>query len=208
LSDTTATRSGPNGLIIGLCVAAAVVAVLFVMLFSSYTGAVAYGAQSEQQINATWENNKQILGTYTTKIGEMAQVPGMARGDLQKVIQTSMSARYGEDGSKATVQWIHENYPGSVDPALYRNIQTAIDAGRTDFSENQKRLLDQKREYQTHLAYVVQGFWLHAAGYPKMDLNKFNVVTSTSAEHSFTTGVDDGVKLPSSDPAPAAPASK
>jgi len=193
LSESTSSN---RSLLIGLGVIGAVVVIIGISLFSTYASAVAYGTQQEQRLQATWDNNRQILGTYTTKIAEMAQVPGMARNDLQKVIEAGMSSRYGADGSKATMQWIHENYPGSVDPTLYRNIQTAMDAGRTDFSQNQKELLDEKREYQTHLGYLVQGFWLRSAGFPKVDLNKFNVVTSTAAEQSFKTGVDDGVKLP------------
>lgn len=192
MSDTT--KKVPVGLFVGLGVA--LIAVIW--LFSTYTSAVAYGAQQERAIDATWQNNKQILGTYTTKIAEMAQVPAMARNDLAKVMQASLSARYGEQGSQAAVQWIRESYPGQVDPKLYQRLQATMEAGRTEFSDNQTKLLDQKREYLTHLDYVVQGFWLKLAGYPKMDMDKFNVVTSTSAEQSFSTGVDDGVKLPNS----------
>jgi hypothetical protein len=192
-----------KGLIIGGSIVGGIV-LLIVILIGAYSNAVAFGSQQEQLINATWENNKNILGTYTTKVAEMAQVPAMARDDLSKVISSSMTARYGADGSTATMQWIKENYPGQVDNKLYERIQATIDAGRTDFQTNQTTLLDEKRVYQTNLNYLFKGALLKMAGYPKTDLSKFNIVTSTSAEKSFSTGTDDGVTLRKPDPAPAA----
>lgn len=166
-----------------------------VLLIGSYASAVAFGAQQERAIEATWNNNRNILGNYTTRVAEMAQVPGMQKDDLREVMQAAFEGRYGENGSQAVMQWIKEAYPGTLDNQLYRNIQSTIESGRIDFQNNQTKLLDQKRVYQTNLDYVFKGTMLKIAGYPKVDLDKFNIVTSTSAERSFQTGVDDGVQL-------------
>lgn len=149
----------------------------------------------EEAIEATFNNNKNILSQYTTRIGELAQIPAMARDDLQEVLQGAMEGRYGENGSQAAVQLIVENYPGKVDPSLYSNIQNEISAGRRKFEENQKRLIDQKRVYNQKLRFFWSGFVLKALGYPKKDMDQFIVVESSAAQKSFETGIDDGVKL-------------
>lgn len=188
-------RPGVSGATLGLLIVVVGFLALAIFGFVSYSSAVAYGAQAEAQISTTWENNKQILGNYTTKVSEMAQVPDMQRDDLAKVMEAAFSGRYGDDGSRAAMQWIREAYPGQLDAQLYRNLQSVIESGRDEFKANQTRLLDQKRVYQTNLNYLIKGFWLRLAGYPKIDLAKFNVVTSTQAEQSFQTGVDNGVTL-------------
>lgn len=164
-------------------------------VFMNYANAVRIGTDSESQLEATYDNNRQILGQYTLKVKEAASVPTMATEDLQKVMQSALEGRYGENGSGAVMQWIKESYPGQVDPELYRKLQSIIEAGRTEFKDNQTKLLDQKRVYTNNLGYVWSGFWLKLAGYPKVNLDKYRVVTSAQAEKAFETGVDTPVSL-------------
>lgn len=163
-------------------------------LAGSYVTAFNYGNTSEKTLNAKLEDNKQILGQYTIKIGEMAQVPKMYRNDLLKVIEASFTGRYGPDGSKATWQWIQEQNP-SLDPALYNRLQQTMEAGRNEFQRSQTELLDIKRVYETSLGSFWRGFWLRQAGYPTIDLAKIKVVKAANTEQVFADGVDSGVKL-------------
>lgn len=180
-----------TGLFVAIGAAVALVATILI----SYSSAVAFGAQQETGIKATYANNRNILANYTTRIGEMAQIPAMARDDLSKVMRDAFEGRYGENGSQAAVQLIVEAYPGQIDPQLYRNIQTAVEAGRIEFRDNQTKLIDQKRTYELNLSYVWKGLWLRLAGYPKIDLDDYPVVSSTRADQVFATGVDDGLTL-------------
>lgn len=176
---------------IGLGLVAATV--LFAFITAGNFSAEA--TRQENQIKATYANNEQILGTYTTKISEMAQIPDMAKEDLKEVMKASFEGRYGPDGSQATMQWIREAYPGAIDPVLYRNLQTEIASGRNDFMANQTILIDQKRIYQTNLDYMYKGFVLKFLGFPKINLDDYKAVTSTAAKKSFETGVDNGLTL-------------
>jgi len=171
--------------------------VLVVGLFgcTQYAGAKRYGADSEAGIKAAWNDNKQVLGQYTVKVQEAAQIPDMAKDDLTEVMTKALDARYGEGGSQAVFSMIKESYPGAIDPALYRNIQDIITSGRTDFTNNQTKLLDRKRDYEASLNYMWKGTWLHIAGYPKINLDDYNVVTSARAETAFKNGVDEPIKL-------------
>jgi hypothetical protein len=177
-----------------LLIVGIIIAVVSIGSVGAYVSAANYGNRAETSLQAKYNDNKNVLGQYTLKIGEMAQVPTIARNDLREILQTAFEGRYGSDGSQAAFQWIKEQNP-TIDQTMYLQIQKAIEAGRNDFTASQTELLDQKREYVTELGYVWSGFWLHLAGYPKIDLNKINIVVASDTEEKFKTGVDEGIKL-------------
>lgn len=162
--------------------------------FASYVSAYNFGNTNEAGIKATWENNQNILGQYTLKIGEMVQVPGMYKDDLKDVVKAEMEGRYGSDGSRGVMQWIQERNL-QIDSSMYTNVQQAIEAGRNEFQTNQTRLVDQKRIYQTELGSFWSGFWLRVAGYPKIDLEKYKPVVAGDTAQAFETGVQAPIKL-------------
>lgn len=164
------------------------------LVVGSYVTAANYGAQAENDLQATLDNNKNILSNYTLKVQEMAQVPEMYRDDLLKIVTATFEGRYGEGGSKATWQWLQEQNP-NLDPALYNRLQQTMEAGRNEFQVAQTGLLDKKRVYNTNLDYVWKGFWLGVAGYPKIDLNEIKIITETSTQAKFETGVDSAIQV-------------
>lgn len=175
--------------IVGVIATFALVAVI------SYISNYNYGNRAEKALVAEYENMENILGQYSLKVKEAAQVPGMKTEDLEKVMRGAMTGRYGAEGSKAVFQWIQENYPGQVSDTLYVQIQQIIEAGRNKFENAQTKFIDTKRVYETNLGYLWKGFWLNAAGYPKIDLAKFKIISSEHAQEAFKTGVDKGVKM-------------
>lgn len=180
-----------------------IVGFIFIGLFALFTlygvtsfiSAYNLGNRQEQLLKASLTENKNVLANYTTKIVEMAQVPEMQRDDLTKVIRDAMQGRYGDKGSQATFQFIKEAYPGTLDNTLYQRLQATMEAGRNDFSEAQKKLIDRKRVYETQLGGFPTGFWLHMAGYPKIDLDSIKIITNSHTENAYDTGKDEGVKL-------------
>lgn len=89
----------------------------------------------------------------------------------------------------------HEECSGSVDPDLYRKIQRNIESGRSDFQDAQTKLIDEKRVYETNLGSPWTGFWLHLAGYPKVDMNKYKVIVSDHAAVAFETGRENPINF-------------
>lgn len=176
-------------------VALLVAGVFFIAGIVTYANTVAFGAEQEQLIQTTHRNNVQILGQYTATISEAAQIPAMQRDNLKEVLKAAFEGRYGPDGSQAVFQFIRESYPGTIDNTLYQNLQTMIASGRTDFRDNQTKLLDQKRIYQTNLNYFFKGTLLKIAGYPKINLADYDVVTSDAASVAFSTGIDNGLTI-------------
>lgn len=180
---------------VGGLVAIGAVALLLIVGVSSWLNAANTGAEQEAGLRATMDNNRQILGNYGNTIGEMAQIPAIQRDNLNSVLETAFSSRYGEGGSQAVFQFITENYPGTLDNTLYQNIQNQIVAGRRDFQQNQTTLLDKKRVYEIMLNKPISGFWLKLAGYPKTDLSTIRAVSSARADAAFETGQDNGLTI-------------
>lgn len=159
-----------------------------------YISAANYGNSQEFALKAQYDDNQNVLATYTTKITEMAQVPAKYKSDLSDIVKQTFEGRYGSDGSKAMVQFIKENNM-NLDPGMYKRLMDVMESGRNEFSNSQTRLIDMKRSYETSLGSVWQGYWLHMAGYPKIDLNKYKPVINAHTDEAFTTKRDEGVKI-------------
>ncbi len=165
-------------------------AVVIGVLVMSYISAFNTGNQLEKSLQATYSNNQNILAQYSQKVMEAAQVPDMARDDIVKVAKAAMEGRYGSEGSKAVFQMITEQNP-TVDPMLYRQVQQIVEGGRNEFQNAQTRLIDQKRVYETALGSFWQGMWLRIAGYPKVNLADFKVITTDRTEATFQAGKEE-----------------
>lgn len=176
---------------IGLIVASVVVGCVAVGGAGKYISAYNYGNAIEQRLKAEKENNENILAQYGQKISEMGLVASEYSDQLKEVVTAALEGRYGDDGSQAVFQWIQEQNP-TIDSAVYTTIQRAMEAGRTEFQVAQTRLIDTKRQYETELGSFISGTFLGAAGYPKVDLDEFSIVTTARANKAFETGVEDG----------------
>jgi hypothetical protein len=171
-----------------------VLGVLAVVLVGSYVSNYNYGNEAETEIKAQYKNMKNILGQYSLKIKEAAQIPSMQTDDLAKLFNGSLGARYGKDGSGAAMQWIKEQNP-NLDQSTYKKLQQLIEAGRNKFENTQTRFIDAKRTYETNLGYLWKGMWMRLAGYPKINLADYKIITSNHAKKTFDTGVDEGLQL-------------
>lgn len=176
---------------INLIVAGTVVLAVGGTIIGSYVSAYNYGNEMEKTLSAVRDNNKNILAQYGQKVQEAAQVPGMQRDDMMKVVVAALEGRYGADGSKATFQWIQENNP-NIDSSVYVKIQQIIESGRNEFQNGQTRLIDVKRSYETSLGYFWTGTWMRVAGYPKINLAEFVAVSTERADSVFKNGKEDG----------------
>jgi hypothetical protein len=164
------------------------------------TGAVSYisayntANRMERSIVATDENNRNILAQYGNRVAEAAQVPAMQRDDLTAVVTAALEGRYGKDGSRAVFQFIQEQNP-QIDSTVYVQLQRMIEAGRIEFAAAQTKLVDQKRIYETSLGSFWQGTWMSVAGYPRIDLDEYQIVSTARADEAFETGIEQPMQL-------------
>jgi len=178
----------------GALVALLVVGALVAFVAGSYIVNFNYGNSMERQIEATHTDNRNVLAQYSTRIMEMAQVPDMYKEDVMEIYAGALTGRYGENGSQAMFQFLQEQNP-QIDASLYTNIQQSMEAGRNKFENSQTRLIDLKRGYETRLGSFYSGFWLSVAGYPRIDLDSFNIVVNDYSNEAFETGIDNGLTI-------------
>lgn len=164
------------------------------ILAVSYIGAHNKANRLEQGIIAAYTDNQNVLANYSEKIMTAAQIPAMQRDDLTQVVTAALDARYGEEGSQAMFQWIQEQNP-QIDSTVYTELQRMIDAGRDDFAVAQRRLIDQKRVYETALGTFWGGMMMRVAGWPRIDLDEYDIVVNNHTLETFETGVEETIKL-------------
>lgn len=148
----------------------------------------------ENGIKQKYADNQNVYDNYTKKVIEAAQVTTKYAKDVEKVVTAAISGRYGKEGSKAMWQWLQENNP-SLDSSVYKQIQQIIEAGRNDFTSNQTTLLDKKREYDTYRQVFPNVIVAKAFGYPKIDLAKYDIVTSDDTQKVFETKKSEPVAV-------------
>jgi hypothetical protein len=148
----------------------------------------------EKNVVYQYEQNKNNYDKMWKTFKETAGVTSMYTEDLEKVYKSAIQGRYGEGGSKAVIQMLKEQNP-NFDQSSYKRLQEIIEAGRSDFEENQKMLLDKKKQYVTFLDELPEGAIAGFFGFPKVDLNQFQIVTSDRTEGTFKDKKDDEIKL-------------
>lgn len=165
------------------------------VLFGTYISAYNSGVRYEAQIEKFHKSSQNTLSSYTLKVKEMAQVPDMYVTDLTKVIESTFQGRYGQDGSKAVMQWIQEQNL-QFDSKLYLNLQAAMEAGRDEFKLSQDRKLEICTQYEQELGYFWKGMWMSIAGYPKKDLDVIcKVVLDAQTNETFQKGEASVIKI-------------
>ncbi len=179
-----------------------IIALVFaaLVLAFSYISAANYGNRTEVSLKAKMEDNENIYANGTQAIMEIAQVPAMYKNDLLEVVKADIQGRYGPNGSQATFQWLNERQI-PIDQSMYKAIQQQIVAFRGKFEIAQRELIDQRRAYETALGSFPRSIFLSLAGYPKIDLSKFTIVTTDKARQTFETKRDTGIQLPGLRPA-------
>lgn len=171
---------------------------LFIISFVSCAGYVVSTnnqcVEYEKRIEAQYKKNQNVYDAFWKTVKEVAQVPEMYAEDTKKLYKEVLAGRYGEGGSRAMWQWLKEQNP-NLDASLYKSIQQAIEAGRTDFKLNQTVLLDMKAQYEMYKGKFPRSFITNILGFPKIDLKQFDIVTSAETEKAFINKKADFIKI-------------
>lgn len=158
---------------------------------SSYISNYNYGNKAEKTIQAEYKSAQNTLSATATTVVDLTKVSERYASDVKELVRDTMSGRYGDNGSEAMMQWIQERNI-QLEPTVYQDISQAIRAGRLDFKSSQNRVIDTKRSYETKLGSFWSGFWLNAAGYPKIDLSDYEIILDQSTQDKFESGTDSG----------------
>lgn len=140
----------------------------------------------ENNIQGQYLQNQNSYDDMFKAVMETAQVPKEYTKQVKEAFTTSISARYGEKGSQAVFQMLTEVNP-TIDPKMYEKLQQTIQSYRTGFKTDQTSLLDKKRLYVTELQQFPGVIYAWAMRFPRIDLAKYNIVTSEETTQAFET---------------------
>jgi hypothetical protein len=149
--------------------------------------------QMEAGLKAQYDSNRNSYDSMWKKFKESTQVTTMYSEDLKKIYDSAIENRY-KNSTQVAMQWIKEHNP-NFDASMYKNLQAMIESGRNSFEANQKMLLDKKRLYEIQLQTFPNSIITRVLGFPKIDLAKYDIVTSGQTEDAFKTKKADEIKL-------------
>lgn len=168
---------------------------LFIVGVVSVVGVYNTCVGHEASIKAQYTENQNNYDKLFKTVAETAQVPAAYAKDLKDLYTSTTKTRYGVGGSKAVFQFIKEQNP-NLDAGLYKQVQQVIESGRIDFEARQASLIDRKRVYEsTVLNTAVTGSVAKLLGFPKIDLAKFDIVTSAETSAAFDTKKAEPFKI-------------
>lgn len=186
-NSLTKNQTGLAALWVVIIVLVGTLALTALLVVTSYISANNTAAAFEARLGAERDNSEMVLGQYDQTILEASQVPDMQRDDTIAIVREALRGRYGEDGARAVFQMIQEQNPQPND-ALYLKLTQLIESGRNEFKTTQTRMRDTRASYEVALNSVWQGFWMRTAGYPRLKLSDFDVITTDRAEQVFQSG--------------------
>lgn len=170
------------------------IAILIVVLFIGITGVIMYFQYNNQYVrlknsyDAQVSVDKAIYDEVWKVIKQQANISEKYSSEFKGIYKELMDARYKE-GSGKLMQWITESNP-NFDASLYKDLMKTIEAQRTKFTNNQKKMIAIHAEIKNLVMVFPGSLFLGSKEIPKLEL-----ITSTQTEQVFESGKDDNVDL-------------
>ncbi len=179
--------------LIGVLAAAGIVLFLGGTILFSFLGFQNESNAFEQQIIAKYTDNQNVYDNGWKEVKEKAQIPAQYAGDLQKIYGELVTGRQGSPNE--LFRMITEANP-TLDSKLYVEIQQSIEGFRQSFKQTQTELISIKQTYQTFLSATTTGRLFNTIShYPHIDMNKYDIVTSSQTDKAFETKKADELDL-------------
>lgn len=190
-----------------LLIAGAVLAFLIIGLLFGAIGWNNSVVAAEQGVIAQWRDNQNQYDSFWKKVQEVAQVPSKYKDDFKELLVAETTAKFGEGGSQAGVQWFKDRDINFSDK-MYVTVQNVIESGRNDFKRGQSELVDKQRVFGTEIKKFPGSFMARMMGIPnavqgvyapKQDLDgdgklsvlDYPIVTSQKTQGVFDSGQEN-----------------
>jgi hypothetical protein len=131
----------------------------------------------------------QFTAKQTDNTSQVAQVTEKDRASLADIFVKHAAARTGSGEGGEVMKWIQESVP-NVSSDLFKNLQNIIVASRDSWTDNQRQLLDIKREHDNLLDTFPSSIFV--GGRTRL---KAIIVTSERSDEAFKTGRDDSTNV-------------
>ena len=143
----------------------------------------------EQSIEQQYNANKSNYDSMIKSAKEMVQVTDMYAEDFEKIYTGLIEGR--NQDTELLFKVVKESNP-NLDSKVYTTLQRELSSNRKVFDNNQAKVLDRIREYNS---FVQKKFVTSAIlNKDKIDSNKY-IVTSDATQDAFSSGTADEIKL-------------
>ena len=174
-----------KGLIAGVLALLVLVVIGVAMFFSISNSEVGL----RNQIVAQQDSCKVVFDNTWKIISQKAQVTDKYKDAFKEIYPALMEGRYGNEKGGALAKFVTESNP-QLDASVYRDLSSAIEAQRTVFTREQKKLIDLKREHD-NLRTKMPSCWI-VGSRPEI---KIEIITSGKTKETYTTGEENDVKI-------------
>lgn len=179
-----------KGLIIGIIIVG-----LLLGAFGIVWGQRSELVKLDEKIKAQHTANKSDYDNMWKKFKEMTQVTDIQAEQFKDVYTGLIQGRYQD--SSLLFKMVQEQNP-QLDTSVYSNIQREIAAGRNQFNNNQAKLVDVIREYNSAVRdRCILGAMIF--NFKEKDPNQY-VVTSERTTKAFDSGKDEVIDLRTTKP--------
>tara|TARA_B100000745_G_scaffold300430_1_gene254368 strand:+ start:3166 stop:3723 length:558 start_codon:yes stop_codon:yes gene_type:complete len=165
---------------------------IFGIFWSTHNNAV----QTENQIKATADDGETVIAQFYLSLDETVQVTEMYSDDFREAMGEMIRGRYGEDGNQSMFSLIREEMP-ELDPGMYQRVQDLITSSRGQYALIQRRLRDQRRQYENQLDSLGSGMILSWMGFPRMDMDdpRWQPTSTQAARDMRETGMEEARQI-------------
>ena len=171
-----------------------VVAVVVVALFllCMFGGKFHYGNKEIRARNLTYAQQQVCMAFYDAMwkiIQQEADVADQYKQAFENIYPEIMEGRYGNARGGALLSFIQESNP-NFDIRLYENLQNAIEAKRTEFFNEQKKLIDLQLAHK-NIIQLWPGRWFVG----DRDTIVITVITSAKTKEAYQTGEENKIDV-------------
>ena len=121
-------------------------------------------------------------------LSQMAGVSEQYKDSFKDIYVGLMEGRYSKD-SGTMMKWIKEDNP-TFDSGIYKQLMTAIEANRTDFEMEQKKLISYSKQHKDLLHKFPGSFFLS-----DIEDIVITIISSSRSKAVMSSGIDDDVNL-------------
>ena len=125
---------------------------VFSGMYASYTNGE---VRLRNQLAAQQEANKAVFDNTWKILQQQAGVTNEYKESFKEIYPKLMEGRYAEGGQM--MKWVQEANP-QFDTSLYKTLMNSIEAQRTNFTREQRKLIDLKREHDNLLQTIPSNY--------------------------------------------------
>jgi len=129
-----------------------IVALLAISVFFTYVSVNNNAIQKYKACGAQNGNIEAVHNEMWTILKDQAKVPAAYADNFDKIYTDMIGGRYSK-GDGTLMKWIQESNP-KFDNTLYVTLMNSIEIQRTNFANQQKRMIDMKRDYDTYITQI------------------------------------------------------